>query len=129
MDENRRKELLKVQQYALDCIPVYEMMESKVRDIRKKEMLRKIRDEKESHVRLLEKQTGTVLEAKQSDRRFMSGMRMIFGSKNAMNMMAQGEYDAAKDHEKILAGTPALKRIVSDERRHGDLLVRMKKMK
>ena len=46
-----------------------------------------------------------------------------------MNMMAQSEYDAANEHEKLTSTYPWLKRVVQDERRHGDTLVRLKNMK
>ena len=129
MDEKDKKDLIKIQRYAQDSIPVYEMMVTKAKDIRTKEALKKIISDKQSHVRLLEGITGKSLETSQSDKAFMKGMRMVFGFKNTLNVMAQSEYDAANDHEKSLGIHPGVKRIVADERRHGDALVRLKKMK
>ncbi len=129
MNSNRQKELLKILKYASDSIPVYEMMAGKAKDPRVREALLKIRDDKQSHVSLMERQTGSTAVQGKGDRRFFSVIRGVFGLKGTMNMMAQSEYDAANEHEKLTNTYPWLKRVVQDERRHGDTLVRLKKMK
>ncbi len=128
MNEKDRKALLKVQQYAADCIPVYEMMAARTDDLRVRQAFEKICQEKQGHIRTLEKQTGEKVTPKRSDKAFVAGMRMIFGMRNTMNMMAQSEYDAGKDHEQMLKDHPELKQIAKDELRHGDTLMRLRKM-
>ena len=128
MNEKEKKVLLKAQQYAADCIPVYEMMTAKAKDLRVKQSFEKIAEEKKAHISLLEKLTGEAVTPKKSDKIFVSGMRMVFGMRNTMNMMAQSEYDASKDHEQSLKDYPSLKRIAMDEERHGDTLMRLRKM-
>jgi len=129
MNTNGQKELLKIMQYANDSIPVYEMMAGKAKDPRVRQALLKIRDDKQAHVSLMERQTGSEGKQRKGDRTFFAVVRGIFGLKGTMNMMAQSEYDAVNEHEKLTGTYPWLKRIVQDERRHGDTLVRLKKMK
>ena len=129
MEEKEKKELRKIQSYVLDTIPVYEMMISKTQDIRTQDTFRKIIEDKRKHAAMLEQILGEPGKTTEGDKRFVGGMRLILGQKGTLKMMAQSEYDAAKDHEKQLKNYPRLKRIVQDERRHGDSLVRLKNRK
>lgn len=122
------KELLKIQKYVLDSIPVYEMMVQKATDPRVRKSLEKIIEEKKADVQILESHTGKKTEPSQSDRRFFSAARTVLGMKRTMNMMAGSEHDAAKEHEKLTGEYPWLKRIAADEKRHGDTLIRLKRL-
>lgn len=104
-----RKQLLKSQQGELDAVLLYRKLAETIKETQHKKTFIKIAADEGKHAGILRKYTDENLKAKNGKAFIVSTIYKICGFKITLNILAKGEFKAAKDYESLVAKFPNIK--------------------
>lgn len=125
--EQQKKELIKLQQGELSGVIIYRKLAKKVRNPADVEALLRIAKEEQQHSEIFLSITGVETKGAGYLGPMIGILFSLLGPKKLFNMVAQGQYDAAKKYESWVKIFPSLEKVISEEKQHGDILNELSK--
>lgn len=123
MTEEDRKILLKSQQGELDAVCMYDDLADACSDPLDRATFKQLAEEEEHHASIFQKLTGKTLKPKKGQAVLVSMSYRIIGKKKLYPKIAQAEYEAAENHERLAQKFPEIQSVKNDEQRHGDTIM------
>lgn len=120
--EQQKKELLKLQKGELTGEIIYSKLATKVKNPVDAETLQRISKEEHHHSEVFRSLTGVNTKGAFYIGPLIGVMFFLLGAKKLFSMSAQGQYDAAKKYESWIKEFPSLKKVIIEEKKHGDIL-------
>lgn len=125
LTDAQRKTLLASQQGELDAVLMYNALARTVKDPKDAETFRTLASEEGGHAAVFKAMTGEVLRPKRTKAILLPLLYRLLGKKRVYPMIAQGEYDAVKKYESVVAQFPQVESVKNDEQRHGDTVLKL----
>ncbi len=123
LTEAQMKALLASQQGELDAVLMYNALAKTVKDPGDAETFRRLAAEEGGHAAVFKALTQQVLKPKKTKAIMLPIMYRLLGKKRVYPIIAQGEYDAVKKYEPVVAQFPEVESVRNDEQRHGDTVL------
>ncbi|AWV80317.1 MULTISPECIES: ferritin family protein [Clostridium] len=118
---------MKAQQGELDAVIVYKKLSSILKEEEYKKTFLSIAADEGKHAAILKKYTEEKLIPKKLKANFVYIIYSIFGLKFTLGILEKGEFKAAEAYLPLQDKFKAIKEILDDEKRHGELMNNMKK--
>lgn len=115
--------LLAAQQGELDAVLMYNTLAKKVKDKKDSETFKRLAAEEGEHALVFKKITNKVLQPKKGKSIIVPLLYSILGKKKTYNILANGEYNAAKKYDCLIENFPEVNAVKDDEVRHGDTVL------
>lgn len=122
MNEKDRKILLKAQQGELDAVAMYNALADACSDPLDRATFLQIAREEGRHASVFHQLTGKTLKPGKGKAILVLLLYKTIGKKKLYPMIVQGEYDAVKTYEPLVAEFPEIRSVKNDEQRHGDAI-------
>ena len=84
---------------------------------------RQLASEEGGHAAVFKALTQQVLKPRKTKAIMLPVLYRLLGKKKVYPMIAQGEYDAVKKYEPVVAQFPEVESVRNDEQRHGDTVL------
>lgn len=127
MTDAQRKVILKSQQGELDAVLMYQKLAKRVKDQKTKDILLQLAADEGRHASVFYELSGTKLTPKSAQANLIVCLSYVVGFNTLYKLMAQGEYRAVSSYAPVVQDFPTVESVQSDEKRHGDILMGLRK--
>lgn len=114
--------LLKAQRGELDAVVMYQMLADRYDNEQTKATFRQLSAEEGRHAAVFYKLTNETLKPVAKQGKMLVALSKIMPKKVLFNLIAIGEYSAAKTYAPVVKAYPEIQSVQADESRHGDML-------
>lgn len=122
MTEKEKKALIKAQQAEMDAVLVYKNLARIAKTKAHKEQFTLMAAEEGKHASILKIYTETTLKPKAFKSMAVLLINRVLGYKKMTDMLAKNELKAASSYEELVEKYKKIKEIMSDERKHAEIL-------
>lgn len=125
LTDKEKKMLIKAQQGEMDAVLVYNNLARVVKNKAVKDQLKLMAAEEGKHASILKTYTGEVLKPKAGKSMMVLLLYRIIGFKQLAKIMSKNEYKAATNYESLVEKFKKVKELISDEKKHGALILKL----
>lgn len=125
MNQTDYKSMLKSQQGELDAILMYQALADHATNKKDAEIFRKLAKEEGRHAAVFHNYTSVELRPKKLKATLLPILVKCLGRRRAYQLIANGEYSAAKKYQHLASLYPEVVSVRDDETRHGDMVLKL----